>query len=67
MKDSGSYANPINSSFQKFRTTSWAGPFPGRLVLECGPNRCRYATVSNSGGNWDLNPWTRRIAAGRHR
>ena len=22
MKDSGSYANPINSSFQKFRTTS---------------------------------------------
>ena len=22
MKDPGSYANPINSSFQKFRTTS---------------------------------------------
>ena len=22
MKDSGSYANPINSSFQKFQTTS---------------------------------------------
>ena len=28
MKDSGSYANPINSSFQKFRTTrsSWVVP-----------------------------------------
>ena len=25
MKDSGSYANPINSSFQKFRTTSIGG------------------------------------------
>ena len=25
MKDPGSYANPINSSFQKFRTTSCVG------------------------------------------
>ena len=34
MKDSGSYANPINSSFQKFRTTSsWISKDPKRLNL----------------------------------
>ena len=30
MKDSGSYANPINSSFQKFRTTRADGQFAVR-------------------------------------
>ena len=39
MKDPGSYANPINSSFQKFRTTRVVGRIspalaPRRVVVE---------------------------------
>ena len=35
MKDPGSYANPINSSFQKFRTTS-----PGTVKITSKVGRC---------------------------
>ena len=43
MKDPGSYANPVNSSFQKFRTTrAMMMAVAGLLVMDMvGSSPCR--------------------------